>query len=128
MTLRGKRPSGLTSSTHVTFHHNSWTPAKADEARVARKRREDLIIQRREGRKRLSEARFGVHGWVLWFNYEGTRYQINRYLARSLSDYGNFLSDCATRLWEWSRSNLFRCSLTSCAQRIHFFPPHLSPP
>ena len=49
MTLRAKRPSGLTSSTHVTFHHNSWTPAKADEAKKARERRVDLIIERRKG-------------------------------------------------------------------------------
>jgi len=56
MTLRAKRPSGLTFSTYVTFHHNSWTPAKADEARAARERREVLII-----RGRFSEATFGVH-------------------------------------------------------------------
>lgn len=48
MTLRAKRPSGLMSFTQVTFHHSSWTPAKADEARAAREKREVLIRGRKE--------------------------------------------------------------------------------
>jgi hypothetical protein len=62
MTLRAKRPSGLTSFTQVTFHHTSWTPAKADEARATRERRE-IFIRGKEGRRRLSKARFGA--WMV---------------------------------------------------------------
>ena len=58
MTLRAKRPSGLTSSTQVTFHHTSWTPAKANEAKETRERRGVLIIRGKEE----GDQHLGVHG------------------------------------------------------------------
>ena len=77
MTLRANSPSGLTSFTQVTFHHTSWTPAKADEAKATREKREEDLILGKEGKewwvfeKGNDELDFIImtHCSILWWHH-----------------------------------------------------------